>query len=197
MEDSHSAVLNLDEGKPDDESNTFFAVYDGHGGAPFLFFFRPIIEPVAALGSSVARFAGQNVYKRLVTEETYKAKEYEKALKRAFLGTDEDLLASTLPWFSNHFSSLLNYHSDPSSSRDPSGCTAVAALITADNKIYVVSYTSMLFTSGTHYAKANAGDSRSVIGIKGEVKALSFDHKPTSESRYISLVSNAAIKPTM
>ena len=32
-------------------------------------------------------------------------------------------------------------------------------------------------------SKANAGDSRSVIGIKGEVKALSFDHKPTSEGR--------------
>ncbi|KAJ2919197.1 hypothetical protein MD484_g1232, partial [Candolleomyces efflorescens] len=130
MEDSHAAISNLDEGKGDDESNAFFAVYDGHGG------------------SSVARFAGQNVHKRLVTEEAYKAGDYEQALKRAFLGTDEDLLAN------------------PSSSRDPSGCTAVAALITRDNKIYV----------------ANAGDSRSVIGTKGVVKPLSFDHKPTSET---------------
>ena len=31
MEDAHAAVLELDEGKSD--SNTFFAVYDGHGGA--------------------------------------------------------------------------------------------------------------------------------------------------------------------
>jgi protein phosphatase 2C family protein 2/3 len=31
--------------------------------------------------------------------------------------------------------------------------------------------------------QANAGDSRSVIGIKGEVKPLSFDHKPTGESK--------------
>jgi len=41
----------------------------------------------------VARFAGQNVHKRLVKEETYKEGDWENALKRAFLGTDEDLLA--------------------------------------------------------------------------------------------------------
>ncbi|TFK27738.1 PP2C-domain-containing protein [Coprinopsis marcescibilis] len=125
MEDAHATILDLDN-----DSNAFFAVYDGHGG------------------NAVARFAGTNVHKRLVTEESYKSGDYEAALKRAFLGTDEDLLAN------------------PGQTRDPSGCTAVAALITADNKIYV----------------ANAGDSRSVIGIKGEVKPLSFDHKPTSET---------------
>jgi len=128
MEDSHAAILDLDHGKED--SNAFFAVYDGHGG------------------STVARFAGANVHKRLVNEEAYKAGDYPQALKRAFLGTDEDLLAN------------------PGHTRDPSGCTAVAALVTTDNKIYV----------------ANAGDSRSVIGIKGEVKPLSFDHKPTSQT---------------
>ncbi|KAF8158375.1 phosphatase 2C-like domain-containing protein, partial [Crassisporium funariophilum] len=127
MEDAHAAILDLQG--PNGKTNTFFAVYDGHGG------------------STVARFAGQNVHKRLVAEEDYNQEEYESALKKAFLGTDEDLLA------------------DPAHTRDPSGCTAVAALITHDNKIYV----------------ANAGDSRSVIGIKGEVKYLSFDHKPTSE----------------
>jgi hypothetical protein len=41
----------------------------------------------------VAKFAGLNVHKRLVTEETYKNDDYEVALKNAFLGTDEDLLA--------------------------------------------------------------------------------------------------------
>jgi protein phosphatase 2C family protein 2/3 len=30
----------------------------------------------------------------LVSEESYKAEEYDTALKKAFLGTDEDLLAS-------------------------------------------------------------------------------------------------------
>ncbi|KAG6890815.1 hypothetical protein C0995_003248 [Termitomyces sp. Mi166 len=128
MEDAHVAVLDLDEGK--EISNTFFAVYDGHGG------------------STVAKYAGANVHKRLVEEETYKQGQYELAMKRAFLGTDEDLLAN------------------PAHVRDPSGCTAVAALVTTDGKIYV----------------ANAGDSRSVISVKGEVKPLSFDHKPTSET---------------
>ncbi|TFK35248.1 phosphatase 2C-like domain-containing protein [Crucibulum laeve] len=48
------------------------------------------------------------------------------------------------------------------------GCTAIVALITSDNEIYI----------------ANAGDCRSVIGIKGEAKALSIDHKPNnSEER--------------
>jgi protein phosphatase 2C family protein 2/3 len=28
--------------------------------------------------------------------------------------------------------------------------------------------------------QANAGDSRSVLGYKGEAKPLSFDHKPTN-----------------
>ncbi|CAK5284201.1 unnamed protein product [Mycena citricolor] len=127
MEDSHATVLELDEGKQE-ESNTFFAVYDGHGG------------------STVAKFAGQNVHKRLVAEESYKEQNYEQALKRAFLGTDEDILAN------------------PAHTRDPSGCTAVAALVTKD-KIYV----------------ANAGDSRAVISVKGEVEPLSFDHKPAND----------------
>jgi protein phosphatase PTC2/3 len=125
MEDSHAALLEVDEEK---SGNAFFAVYDGHGGG------------------SVAKFAGQHVHKRLVTEETYSAKEYSTALKKAFLGTDQDLLA------------------DPAHVRDPSGCTAVAALMTND-QIFV----------------ANAGDSRSVVSVKGAVKPLSFDHKPTNE----------------
>ena len=49
---------------------------------------------MALSGSTVAKFAGQNVHKRLVTEESYQQGDYETALKKAFLGTDEDLLAS-------------------------------------------------------------------------------------------------------
>ena len=37
MEDAHAIVLDLDEGK--EETNAFFAVYDGHGGAlPYFIF---------------------------------------------------------------------------------------------------------------------------------------------------------------
>ena len=41
----------------------------------------------------MAKFASLNVHKRLVTEEAYKNEDYEVALKNAFLGTDEDMLA--------------------------------------------------------------------------------------------------------
>ena len=35
--------------------------------------------------------------------------------------------------------------------------------------------------AGTDRFKGNAGDSRSVLGIKGRAKPLSFDHKPSNE----------------
>lgn len=37
MEDAHAISLNLDEHPDEAESNTFFAVYDGHGGTETLF----------------------------------------------------------------------------------------------------------------------------------------------------------------
>jgi protein phosphatase 2C family protein 2/3 len=86
----------------------------------------------------VARFAGQNVHKRLVTEETYKEGNWEMALKKAFLGTDEDILASK-SFLRICLLPEAQSCKDPAHTRDPSGCTAVAALLTSDNKIYVVS----------------------------------------------------------
>lgn len=53
---------------------------------------------------------------------------------------------------------------DPKYEDEVSGCTACVGLITED-KIYT----------------ANAGDSRSVLGVKGRAKPLSFDHKPQNE----------------
>jgi len=54
--------------------------------------------------------------------------------------------------------------SDPKYEDEVSGCTASVGIITKD-KIYV----------------GNSGDSRSVLGIKGRAKPLSFDHKPQNE----------------
>lgn len=54
--------------------------------------------------------------------------------------------------------------SDPKYEEEVSGCTSSVGIITHD-KIYV----------------GNAGDSRSVLGIKGRAKPLSFDHKPQNE----------------
>ncbi|EJC98112.1 PP2C-domain-containing protein [Fomitiporia mediterranea MF3/22] len=128
MEDAHAIELELEDNRGG--HNSFFAVYDGHGGG------------------TVAKYSGENVHKRLVKEDSYVNQQWDSALKGAFLGTDEDIRAE-----SRFF-------------RDPSGCTAVAALITQNGRIFV----------------ANAGDSRSVISVKGEVKPLSFDHKPLNES---------------
>jgi len=54
--------------------------------------------------------------------------------------------------------------SDPKYEDEVSGCTATVGIITKD-KIYC----------------GNAGDSRTVLGIKGRAKPLSFDHKPQNE----------------
>jgi protein phosphatase PTC2/3 len=92
MEDAHAVDLNFEAA--DDKKNCFFAVYDGHGGPPLLSY--PIPENTSHInppGSNVAKFAGLNLHKRLVKEEAYKNHNYEVALKKAFLGTDEDILA--------------------------------------------------------------------------------------------------------
>ena len=92
MEDAHAVALELDEPHSDSLSNTFFAVYDGHGG--IVPTFSPLLELTnSSAGGSVARFAGQNVHKRLVKEDSYQRQDYEEAMRRSFLGTDEDLLA--------------------------------------------------------------------------------------------------------
>jgi protein phosphatase 2C family protein 2/3 len=89
MEDAHATILNLDEAT--DETNTFFAVYDGHGGVCFHWYAPALSHLTPNKGDSVAKFAGQNVHKRLVKEEAYHKRQYEAALRRTFLGTDEDV----------------------------------------------------------------------------------------------------------
>ena len=95
------------------------------------------------------------------------------ALKQAFIGTDEDLLADT---------------SLKGPIKDESGCTAIAALVTSNNKIYVVSpWNERPRSSFPHTLQANAGDSRSVLSVKGKVRPLSFDHKPTNHCQYLHI----------
>ncbi|WWD05408.1 hypothetical protein V865_003485 [Kwoniella europaea PYCC6329] len=62
---------------------------------------------------------------------------------------------------------------DPNFFNDPSGCTAVVGLITKDGRIIV----------------ANSGDSRSVLGYKGQAKAMSNDHKPTNKEETARITS--------
>jgi hypothetical protein len=53
------------------------------------FFFLPFNQ-----GDAVAKFAAENLHKRMIKDESYYEKQYETAMKRAFLGTDKDLHAS-------------------------------------------------------------------------------------------------------
>ncbi|OLL25221.1 Protein phosphatase 2C 3 [Neolecta irregularis DAH-3] len=128
MEDAHATILSL----PTQEAgkkNSFFGVYDGHGG------------------NSVAHFTGLNLHAFIAKQEAFTQGNYEQALKYAFLAIDEAILAD-------------NRYND-----DPSGCTATCCIVTDDNRIFT----------------ANAGDSRAVLGCRGQSKPLSFDHKPQNE----------------
>ncbi|KPV73317.1 uncharacterized protein RHOBADRAFT_45884 [Rhodotorula graminis WP1] len=106
-------------------------------------------------GSTVAKFAGDTVHSRLAANAAFKRKDWEASLKRAYLETDEDLRAN------------------PDFRGDPSGCTAVSAIITPEMNIVC----------------ANAGDSRAVMSVGGEAKPLSFDHKPTNQGENSRIVA--------
>lgn len=69
QEDAHNSVLGFDE------NSSFFAVYDGHGGA------------------EVATYCADKFPAFLKELESYKKGDYEQALKDAFLGFDETLLS--------------------------------------------------------------------------------------------------------
>jgi len=78
MEDSHTTVLDLLAGTKAASQHpsklSFFGVYDGHGG------------------SKVALFAGDNIHNIVAKQETFKAGNYEQALKDGFLATDRAIL---------------------------------------------------------------------------------------------------------
>ncbi|KAI9498096.1 phosphatase 2C-like domain-containing protein [Zychaea mexicana] len=99
-------------------------------------------------GATIAQYTGQVLHKKIRESSHFDRKEYHEALKDGFLSIDKDL------------------SEDGNFAYDPSGCTAVTALVTPDGKILV----------------ANAGDSRSVISVKGKSKALSYDHKPVDRA---------------
>ncbi|KAJ3309595.1 Protein phosphatase 2C 2 [Boothiomyces sp. JEL0838] len=100
-------------------------------------------------GTHAAKFSGKNLHLNIVKTEEFKEGKYQEALKNGFLNTDSELRA------------------DPTHEREPSGCTAVAVLITDDHTIYC----------------ANAGDSRAVLSNSGIAVPLSFDHKPSNQGR--------------
>ncbi|XP_062136545.1 probable protein phosphatase CG10417 [Drosophila sulfurigaster albostrigata] len=72
QEDAHNAILDFDK------NTSFFAVYDGHGGA------------------EVAQYCADKLPEFLKNLDTYKRGALEKALKDAFLGFDKTLLEPTV-----------------------------------------------------------------------------------------------------
>lgn len=97
-------------------------------------------------GQNIAKYSGAHLHERIARDPAF-SNDIDTAMKNGFLGTDEDL------------------RNDPQFSNDPSGCTAVTAIITPDNWVYV----------------GNAGDSRAVISIKGDATEMSDDHKPVKK----------------
>lgn len=108
--------------------------------------------------------------------EEYKQSDYPAALKRAFLSTDEALRAS------------------PQYASDPSGCTAVAALLvktpkTSEEKAKEDSKPDKPEKVARRLYVANSGDSRSVLSVQGEAKPMSYDHKPTNAEENARIVA--------
>lgn len=72
MEDAHTHLLRTG---PSDCECSFFAVYDGHGGA------------------AVAEYAGQTLHKRFVERSEYLADDIPVALVNSLLALDAEMLA--------------------------------------------------------------------------------------------------------
>ncbi|CAI2179476.1 10160_t:CDS:10 [Funneliformis geosporum] len=97
-------------------------------------------------GQNVAKYSGAHLHERIARDPQFSSN-LEDAIKNGFLGTDEDL------------------KNDPQYANDPSGCTAVTAVVTPDDWIFV----------------GNAGDSRAVMSKDGDALPMSIDHKPLNK----------------
>ncbi|CAG8764318.1 23058_t:CDS:2 [Gigaspora margarita] len=95
---------------------------------------------------NAAKYTGNHLHVRIAKDGTFEA-DLTTAIQNGFLATDDDL------------------KNDPQFQNDPSGCTAVMAIVTPYNEIYV----------------GNAGDSRAVLSEDGIAFPMSHDHKPVNE----------------
>lgn len=95
MEDAHTQLLNLHN----DKNAAFFAVYDGHGG------------------SKVAEYAGIHLHERIFSQQSYKENNIPDAIRKGFLGLDEDMLE------------------DEEMKEELAGTTAISVII-KDKKLY-------------------------------------------------------------
>ncbi|GET04053.1 phosphatase 2C-like domain-containing protein [Rhizophagus clarus] len=94
-------------------------------------------------GRETANYCCAHLHERIARDPEF-PDDIEEAIKNGFLGVDEDM------------------RNDAQFAKDSSGSTAVTAIITPQNHVYV----------------GNAGDSRAVISIDGIANPMSTDHKP-------------------
>jgi len=69
MEDAHCALLSL----PYDSSNSYFGVFDGHGGA------------------EVAKYCAEHLHERITNDNAYRAGDHFTSIKNGFLRVDEEV----------------------------------------------------------------------------------------------------------
>lgn len=155
MEDSHIAYLEVIEGV------SFFGVYDGHGGTS---------SPLPFLGNEVAEFVRDHLVEELKKLASFKAGNYEDALKDIYVHID-DMLRTPFgkqklqTYKKNADSGASMFGRGTDDIAYAAGCTACSAIITPTDIIV-----------------GNSGDSRAVLAVKKGDKLqaveMSFDHKP-------------------
>ncbi|KAI8967923.1 protein phosphatase 2C 2 [Mycotypha africana] len=106
-------------------------------------------------GAKVAKYSSQHLPSLVIESDEFKNGDFKESLRRGFLQIDTKLRA------------------DPEYEHETSGCTAIVAMLTKDNVLYV----------------SNAGDSRAIICTNGTAIALSQDHKPTNQKEKDRIVN--------
>jgi len=177
MEDAHTTIASLPRLST---PASFFAVYDGHGGR------------------IVSRYASRHVHVELLKSPAFQAGNIKEALSQAYIATDDrmsspegaaelQVISATPESISSRedpeefMEKALNGEKIGDEEGTPTvissegssdianlvGCTAVSLYVDWEKKVMYC---------------ANSGDSRCVLSVKGEPKALSIDHKPEVES---------------
>jgi len=116
-------------------------------------------------GHEVAKFVTNHFTEELLKNAAYKSGDYGKALSETFLRMDELLRTSEgRRELAGIQSGNGRGGSDNAEADSFAGCTSVVSLMVKD-KLYV----------------ANSGDSRCILATKGDVVALTEDHKPDNK----------------
>ena len=93
------------------------------------------------LGANVAKYSSEKLHENVIDSENFKKGEYKDALRKGFMKIDSDLRqGDDLKTKNKHRRAciLICKKLDPNYEHETSGCTAIVALLTKDNTLYVV-----------------------------------------------------------